>query len=451
MNLTSTLDALADGTLPASFKGLRSHVDLEWIEDALAREGVATVRRRKLPVEEVVWLVIGLALYRDRPMIEVVHRLDLVLPEADGKMGQVTKGAIPQARDRVGVEPLKALFETTARHWAWESADRSRWRGLAVFGADGSTLRVPDSPENRKEFRLPGGKGRATGYPQVRVAVLMALHSHLWMDFGFSDYSTGEGTLTWPLIQRIPDSSVTILDRYFADYVQLQTLQRGGTNRHWLLRARGNLKWRVVKRLGRGDDLIEITVPYLSRKIHPDWPHTFLARAIYYQRKGFRTQVLLTSLIDPKAHPAVEIVELYHERWELELGYDELKTHTLEQEEALRSETPDHIRQELWGMAVAYNLVRREMDLLARERKLPPHRISFRTSLMLVRDLFIWAATASPGSLPKMIKQMRLDMNQLILPERRTERRYPREVKIVWSHYARNTRHSNSPSSHDLN
>jgi hypothetical protein len=122
----------------------------------------------------------------------------------------------------------------------------------------------------------------------------------------------------------------------------------------------------------------------------------------------------------------------------------------LEQEEALRSETPDHIRQELWGMAIAYNLVRREMDLLARERKLPPHRISFRTSLMLVRDLFVWAATASPGSLPKMIKRMRVDMNQLILPPRR-DRRYPREVKIAWTHYPRNTRHSHSPSNHVLN
>jgi len=441
---------LADGTLPASFKGLRSHVDLEWVGDALAREGVATVRRRKLPVEEVVWLVIGMALYRDRPMVEVVHRLDLVLPESDGKMGQVTKGAIPQARDRVGVEPLKTLFEMTAHHWALESADRSRWRGLAVFGADGSTLRVPDSAENRRAFHLPRSAGRITGYPQVRVAVLMALHSHLWVDFDFADFSTGEGSLAWPLIQRIPDGSITVLDRYFADYVQLQELQRGGSNRHWLLRARGDLKWRVIKRLGRGDDLVELTVSYVSRKIHPDWPPTFLARAIHYQKKGFRNQVLLTSLLDPKAYPANEIVDLYHERWELEIGYDELKTHTLEQEEALRSETPDHIRQELWGMAIAYNLVRREMDLLARERNLPPHRISFRTSLMLVRDLFIWAATASPGSLPKMIQRMRLDMNQLILPPRRN-RRYPREVKIVWSHYPRNTRHANSPSNHILN
>ena len=72
--------------------------------------GVATVRRRKLPAEDVVWLVIGISLYRDRPMVEVVHRLDLVLPSSDGTVGQVTKDALPQARERVGVEPMKSLI-----------------------------------------------------------------------------------------------------------------------------------------------------------------------------------------------------------------------------------------------------------------------------------------------------------------------------------------------------
>ena len=76
--------------------------------------------------------------------------------------------------------------------------------------------------------------------------------------------------------------------------------------------------------------------------------------------------------MDPKAYPAGEIAELYHERWELELGYDELKTDVLEQQEAIRSETPDGVRQELWGMAIAYNLVRREMDLAAREMGIYP-------------------------------------------------------------------------------
>ena len=441
MKLTSTLNALADGTLPASFKGLRSQVDVQWVKDALAKHGVATVRTRKLPVEEVVWLVIGIALYRDRSMVEVAHRLDLVVPEVDGTLGQVSKGAIPQARERVGIEPMEELFGITARRWAWESADRNRWRGLMVLGADGSSLRAPDSPENRKAFQLPPSSRSTSGYPQVRMSALMVLRSHLWLDFDFADCRTGEGTITWPLIQRVPNESVTIMDRYYIDYAQLHMLRTTGQNRHWLVRAKKNLKWRRVKRLGAGEDLVEITLPQTVRKQHPDWPPTFRARAIRYRRKGFQTRTLLTSLLDPQAYPASEIAELYHERWELELGYDELKTHTLEQEESIRSETPDHVRQELWGMAIAYNLVRREMDLLARDRKIHPTRISFRTSLVLIRDLFMWAAIASPGSLPKMIKKLRVDMRQMILPPRRSQRRYDRCVKIKMSSYARNARH----------
>ncbi|MBI5554445.1 MAG: transposase [Elusimicrobia bacterium] len=187
---------------------------------------------------------------------------------------------------------------------------------------------------------------------------------------------------------------------------------------------------------------MEIEFPPAVRKEHPDFPATFEARAIHYCQKGFRPRTLLTSLTDTVAYPAAEIAALYHERWELELGYDELKTHTLEPEESIRSETPEQVRQELWGMVIAYNLVRREIALLARERKLPPTRISFKTTLVLIRDLFMWAAIASPGSLPKMIKKLRLDMSQLILPPRRSERRYARGVKIKMSIYERNNKHS---------
>ena len=375
-------------------------------------------------------------------MVDVVHRLDLVLPDKDGRPGTVAKSAIPPARARVGVDPLKELFRTTAEHWGLKSAEQYRWRGLLMLGADGSTLRVPDSPENRAEFRLPPSGRSTAGYPQVRVSVLMALRSHQWLDFEFADCRTGVGTVAWPLIQRVPAKSLTILDRYYIDYGQLCALFARGEDRHWLVRARKGLKWKVVKQLSRGDAVVEIALPAAVRKEHPEWPPTFLARAIRYRRKGFRTRTLLTSLLDPVAYPAAEIVELYHERWELELGYDELKTDVLERAETIRSETPDGVRQELWGMAIAYNLVRREMDLLAREMELPPRRISFVASLRLIRDLFSWAAiTGSPGALPKRIARMRVDMRRLILPPRRSDRRYPRHVKIKMSGYKRNHGH----------
>lgn len=441
MSLASSLVALGDGTLTASFEGLRSHIDVEWIEWALAQNGVATLRRRKLPAPQVVWLVIGMALYRDRPIPEVVHRLNLVMPAEGGERQTIAKGALPPARDRVGAEPLRALFGITVRGWAEESADRHRWRGLRVLGADGVTLRVPDSAQNREAFHLPGSSRRSAGYPQIRAVGLMVLRSHLLLDFDFADCRTSEVDLAGPLLQRVPSQSLTVLDRYFVNYFLLHQLRAGGEERHWLVRAKRGLKWKVLKCNGRGDHLVEIEFPYTVRRAHPELPRTFLARAIRYQRKGFQPRVLLTSLLSPEAFPATEIAELYHERWELEVGYDEIKTHTLERMEALRSQTPERIRQEVWGLAVAYNLVRREMEAVAAQWKLPPRRISFRGALVLIRDLFIWAATASPGSLPKMIEGMRLDMQQMILPERRSGRRYPRHVKIKMSNYARNDGH----------
>jgi hypothetical protein len=443
MGLASSLASLADGTLPKSFEGLKSHIDHEWIKSALTKSGVATVRKRKLPAEQVVWLAVGIALYRDQPIPEVVSRLDLVLPDENGKRQGITNGAIVEARNRVGSEPLADLFQTTARHWALESADKHRWRGLMVLGGDGTTMRVPDTAENREAFDLPPSSSSrgSSGYPQMRAVGLMVLRSHLLLDFAFAGFKTGEGVLAQPMIERVPDHSVTILDRYFVNHLLWHRIRTGGQERHWLVRARKNSKCRVLKRLGRGDELVEMEFPRALRKEHPELPATFMARAVRYRRKGFRQRILLTSLLDPEKYPASEIAELYHERWELELGYDEIKTEMLEREESIRSEAPERVRQEVWGLVVAYNLVRREMEAAAAQWGVPPRRMSFAVSLRAIRDLFAWAAIASPGRLPKMLHGLRLELRHFILPPRRSERRYKRHVKIKMSGYARNSQH----------
>jgi len=442
MGLATAFACLNDGVLPETFEGLKSRLNIGWVESALTAGEAATVRNRKLAGEQVVWLVVGMGLYRDRPIDELVQRLDLVLPDANGNRRSVSRGAIPAARDRVGAQPLRELFETTAKHWALESADKDRWRGLLVFGADGTTLRVPDSAENREAFGLPGSGLRGTaGYPQIRAIGVMALRSHLLVDFDFADWRTGESTLAAPMLRRVAPRSLTIMDRGFINYPMLHELATGAEDRHWLIRARAGLKWRVVERLGRGDDLIEIEVRPATRREHPELPETFRARAVRYRRKGFKPQILLTSLLDGEKYPAAEIAELYHERWELEIGYDEIKTHALEREEAIRSKSPERVAQEVWGLAVAYNLVRHEMVAVAEKCQVAPRRISFRGALRLIRDLYFWAEVASPGKLPKMIRDMRIEMEDLILPPRRSQRRYPRHVKIKMSNYARNVGH----------
>jgi hypothetical protein len=137
-------------------------------------------------------------------------------------------------------------------------------------------------------------------------------------------------------------------------------------------------------------------------------------------------------------YPADELVALYHERWELEVGYDEVKTHMLAREETIRSRTPDRVEQELWGIFIAYNLVRLEMERAADEAGVAPTRISFVNALSLVRYAFFSASLRpmAPGKIPKTLLNVRRDLKLLLLPARR-ERSSPREVKIKMTNYAK--------------
>jgi hypothetical protein len=132
-------------------------------------------------------------------------------------------------------------------------------------------------------------------------------------------------------------------------------------------------------------------------------------------------------------------VALYHERWELELAYDEMKTHLLDRQETIRSRTPAGVRQELWGIAIAYNLVRREMERVADVAGVLPTRVSFVNALFYIRtDLsMLRGRTLAFGTLPSRLQRLEARLKRLLLPERRTRRAFPRAVKIKMSNYPR--------------
>lgn len=407
----------------------------EWIEQALAATGTATIRRRRLPAEQVVWLVIGMCLFRDQSMVALVDALDLALPGSRGV--RVAPSSIVQARERLGDEPLRWVFERTAQTWAHASARAHAWRGLALYGADGTTVRVPDSTENRAAFGGQKTRWESTsGYPLVRLVTLMALRSHLLAGARFGAYGTDERTYAAELWSLVPDHSLTIVDRLFLAAKTLLGIERGGSDRHWLTRARATSKWTRVKRLAPGDELVEMEVSSEARRQDPSLPRTWPMRAIRYRRRGFAPQTLLTSLVDAKRYPAAEIVALYHERWEIELGYNEVKRVMLAREESTRSKSPRGVAQELWGLAIAYNLVRFEAERVAAEAGVPPIRISFVAALTFVENALRSWGTDSAGRLPERLVKLREDISHFILPERR-ERSYPRAVKIKMSNYAR--------------
>ena len=433
------LEVRGDDFLPKFVASL----DPDWIDEALAATGTATIRRRRLPAEQVIWLVIGMCIFRDLSMRELVSTMDLALPGSRGI--RVAPSSIVQARERLGDEPLRWLFERTAAAWAHASAQTHAWRDLALYGADGTTVRVPDSVENRAHFGGQDTRWNSTsGYPLVRLVTLMALRSHILAGARFGPYATSEGALAeelWPLV---PDHSLAIVDRNFFSARTLINLERGGIQRHWLTRARSNLASTRIERFASGDELVELNVSSVARTKDASMPKTWRMRAIRYKRRGFKPQLLLTSLLDPIRYPAAEIVALYHERWEIELGYNEVKRVMLAREETTRSKSPRGVAQELWGLAIAYNLVRFEAERVAADAGVPPVRISFVAALNFIESALRTWGTDNAGRLPERLVRLREDLRHFVLPERR-ERSYPRQVKIKMSNYDRK-RPVHSPS-----
>ena len=439
---TEALEFTSEFTSHA-WPNLIKHFDPVWVEEALAATGTATIRRRRLPADQMVWLVLGMAVMRDLPITAIARQLDIALPAANGGR-TVASSALSQARTRLGPDPMEWLYLRTAEEWAHRSAGADRWRGLALYGVDGTSLRVADSLENRDHFggqnsgRHEGEReeGRS-GYPLMRLVVLMAPRSHLVAAAAFGPYAVDERTYAASLWDTVPDHSLVLIDRHYLQANVLVPLISKGIGRHWITRAKSTTKFRSIRRLGKGDELIEFEVSSEARAKNPSLPTHFDARAIRYQRKGFQPQLLLTSLVDESDFPADEIRVLYHERWELELGFGELKTDMLERLETLRSKRPSSVAQEMWGLLLAYNLVRLEIQRVAAELKVSPLRISFVAALREVVEQWHLALIVSPGTIPTRLSTVTDRLRQFLLPPRRPERAFPRAVKIKMSGYAR--------------
>jgi hypothetical protein len=164
--LVDDLRLLVESRPPLEWGRLGQHLPYEWIESAVHASGCASVRRRRLPAQQVVWLVIALALYRHQSISEVVDELDLALPAADASF--VSKSAVSQARQRVGAAPLAWLFHESARNWVAQDQAQYLFKGFSLFAMDGTTLRTADSAANRRHFGASAAAhGRIGSYIQV--------------------------------------------------------------------------------------------------------------------------------------------------------------------------------------------------------------------------------------------------------------------------------------------
>jgi len=303
--------------MPASgMAELGSLIDPAWIEQALHATGKASIRRRKLPAEHAVWLVIGLALFRHMPLWQVVQEMALTL---NGQDLPVPSSSV-QARQRLGCEPLAHLFGLLTD--AWGRSHPVHPESLRVLAVDGVVWSAPDSQDNRQVLGSGMTQYGAQPWPMVRGVCLLDTDSHELLDARLGDYHCGELTLAADL--RGLDQSITLFDRAYFSAAFLLDWQNAGAQRHWLMRAKDNLRHEIVQTLGEGDWLIRMPVSQRARQLRPELPSHWLARLIQVHAGG-KTRRFITSLSDPSRFAAPELAQLYRQRWEIELGFREIK------------------------------------------------------------------------------------------------------------------------------
>lgn len=431
MLLSQALDTIHKFT-PHEFSALSDLLSPELIDECLSDTGTATIRKRRLPMEMMVWAVTGMSLFRSLSMNQLVSHLNIVLP---GKRPFVTPSAVVQARQRLGEDTVRLVFEKTSQLW-FEKTPLSHWNGLTLMAMDGTLWRVPDTPENDGAFGRTANQHNSSGWPQVRMVCQMEVTSHLLTGMSFDSVSVAsEVDLAARLVRQTPDYSLTIMDKGFYAPGLLHYWQSSGEEKHWMLPLRKGTQYRVLRKLGAGHEQVELTLSPQARKKWPDAPEVLTARLISKEINGKRIQIL-TSMCEPHRYPVADIVDLYSHRWEIEHGFREMKQHLLNNELTLRSKKPELIRQELWGVVLAYNLLRFMMVQMAYSLKgVEPYQIGFKqASLYLTAQLSLLPAVA-PGKIPGVMNKILAMAGSFVLPARRL-RHYPRAVKKRPQRYA---------------
>jgi hypothetical protein len=378
---------------------LTTRFPLDQVRAVLKEAGRESQRQRALPAHVVLYYVIALGLYRPQDTREVLRVLQEGLKAILGPEHEVKtagKPAISQARSRLGVEPLKRLYEAVVKPVATTETQGAFYREWRVVALDGFTLEVPDTEANRSAFSRPvSPSGGESAYPRLRGVGLVEVGTHVLFGAALGSYATGEITLAKQVVPHLRPGMLCLADRYFPGYALWKQTVDTGADLVW--RVRENIRFPVEEHLPDGS--------FLSR-FYPRWSHGrphgegIQVRVIDYEVLGKEDRIrLVTSILDWKVAPADELAPLYLERWEFETALDEFKTHLRGARTVLRSQTPELVKQEVYGILLAHFALRGLMHEAALRGGRDPDRVSFTHTVNVVRRTLPRFAALPPSEL----------------------------------------------------
>lgn len=426
---------------PSEFavEALGKELRAEWIEEALRVTGRNSIRRRLLPARFVLWFVVLLGVHRRVSYANLLEKLvGSIWTAAHWPQERPpSTSAVSKARDRLGVEPVRYLWQRSAQEWV-RSSPGLIFHGRRVCALDCSTCKTADSPKNRTHFGKPGASRGRAAYPQMRVAMLVDVGQRLITGERHGAYRISEIQMARELLPRIEPGWLVLLDRYFVDYGFLWDLHARGAD--FLVRIPKKIKPRLVERLGPGDAIVEVEIPRSYRKLRPDMPRRWILRMISYRPAGGKETIrLFTTLVQETEIGKEEFATLYHERWEEETIIDELKTHlcgcqTVNQAVLFRSRAPARVEQEWYGLLLAFNAVRKTMGAAAQTVQVCPCRLSFTAAVERLREACYEMLRLPACRLVARYQRLLLQIARALVPER-PGRKNPREVKIKMSKF----------------
>jgi Insertion element 4 transposase N-terminal/Transposase DDE domain len=412
---------------PGHLGELTRIVPFEMVDAALTDTGAVQQRLRLLPSRVVVYLLLAAGLFTETGLLQVWARLCAGL--AGLPVATPAPSALTAARARVGIAPLRALFDLL-RSPETGCARRSGrtgvfWRDRLVTAVDGTILCCPDTPANLTQFHKGGSShGTSTGYPMVRVLALVACGTRTIIDAVFGTDRIGELGYADQLLASARAGMIVLADRNFAAATWITALAATGAD--VLVRVKNNRRMPVCRALADGS---------FQSRIGRVEVRVITAQVTITTSEGRRTQTyrLVTTVLNPNV-PALEIVALYHQRWEIETGFAELKSTSLGGR-VLRSRTPTGVAQEIYALLITHQVLRIAIsDATLARPDVDPDRGSFTVARNAARDQLIAAAGVIADTVIDLVGTIGRHVLDQLLPTRRT-RTNPRVVKRAISKY----------------
>ncbi|RYV03086.1 Mobile element protein, partial [Shewanella sp. OPT22] len=205
------------------------HIPIEWVEEAVQQTGKASIRKRRFPAEQAVWLVLGIGLLRNRSIQDVCDKLELAFPDSSGDLPPLAVSSIIKGREKLGAAPLKYLFKTTAVEWE-KQHQFDEVCGLKLLSVDGTHFKTPRTTSN-EHF---GYVQKTASFPSVLAVTLMSTRNHILSDAAFGPVTNSEISYAQQLVGSAPNNSLTLFDRGFMSAELFMSWEGSGENTHWL-------------------------------------------------------------------------------------------------------------------------------------------------------------------------------------------------------------------------